>query len=258
MARNRHLASRMNRWKAAAIHLGISVVIATVVVVLMRMLWYPGPYFYAMGGSTLLMLIVGCDVVLGPLITLIIFKPGKKGLKLDLTIIGCVQLAALAYGAYTVFIARPVFTVFVVDRFEVVAASDIEAQELAKGKSAEFASLSLTGPRLVGAKLPDDQQERTAITVDALHGGSDVRQLPRLYVPYSQVALEAARKARPLSVLAGRTPAFGEMVQRLKLQTDKSDDELGFLPMSARNESMSVIVDRRSGEIEDIFAINPW
>lgn len=40
---------------------------------------------------------------MGPLITLIIFKPGKKGLKLDLATIAVLQVAALAYGTHVVF-----------------------------------------------------------------------------------------------------------------------------------------------------------
>jgi hypothetical protein len=247
----------MNRWKAATIHLGISAIIAIVVVVLMRLLWYPGPYFAAMGGDGLLMLIVGCDVVLGPLITLIIFKSGKRGLKLDLTIVGCIQFAALAYGAYTVFIARPVFTVFVVDRFEVVAASDIRTEELAKATDPEFSTLSITGPRVVAAKLPDDRSEGEAIALAAAGGGEDVKQLPRLYIPYEQVKAQVAARSRPMSALATRSSEFPEMMRRLEA-TGKSADDLGFLPMAARNQSMSVVVDRRSGEIKDILPINPW
>jgi hypothetical protein len=247
----------VNRWKAASIHLGISAVIATVVVVLMSLLWYPGPYFTAMGGSGLLLLIVGCDVVLGPLITLIIFKSGKKGLKLDLTIIGCIQIAALAFGAYTVFIARPVFTVFVVDRFEVVAAADIRSEELAKATDPMFSTLSITGPRVVAARLPD-KSEGAAIALAAAGGGEDVKQLPRFYVPYEQARAQAAARSRPLDALATRSSAFPEMMKRLQDATGKHAGDLGFLPMSARNESMSVVVDRRSGEIVDILPINPW
>ena len=40
----------LNRWKAAALHLGISAVIAAIVVTVMLALWYPQPYFDAMGG----------------------------------------------------------------------------------------------------------------------------------------------------------------------------------------------------------------
>ena len=36
------------------------------------------------------------------------------------------QLGALGYGVHTVYIARPVFTVFAVDRFELVSEADLE------------------------------------------------------------------------------------------------------------------------------------
>lgn len=248
----------MNRWKASAIHLGISSIVATIVVILMRLIWYPGIYFDAMGGGTLLILMVGCDVVLGPLITLIIFKPGKKGLKIDLAIIACIQLGALAYGAYVMFIARPVFTVFAVDRFEVVSAADIRPEELAKGTTPEFSSLSLTGPRVVAARLPADPKEREAIMFSAAHSGDDIKQLPRLYVPYADMAADAAKKAKALSVLGARNRNAPEMLQRLESQTGKRESDLGFLPLSARNQSMSVVVDRQSGEIEEMLPLNPW
>jgi len=35
----------MNRWKAFAIHLGISALIGTVVISTMLLVWYPGPFF---------------------------------------------------------------------------------------------------------------------------------------------------------------------------------------------------------------------
>ncbi len=84
----------LNRWKAAGIHLCLSALIAATVVVVMLALWYPGSYFDAMGGQTLLVLIVGVDVTLGPLLTLIVFNPKKKRLKLDLAVIAVFQVIA--------------------------------------------------------------------------------------------------------------------------------------------------------------------
>ncbi len=205
----------MSRWKASAIHVCISAAIAAVMVGVMLMLWYPPPYFEAMGGGMLIALIVGCDVAIGPLITLIIFKSGKKGLKTDLAIIGCVQLAALAYGTYTIFIARPVFTVFAVDRFEVVAANGIKSEELAKGTSPAFSTLSLTGPRVVAARLPSDPQERSRIMTESLAGGDDIQNLPRLYVPYDSVAKEAGSRAQPISRLIARNAGVRARVDEL-------------------------------------------
>ena len=113
----------LNRWKASALHLAISAVIATTVVALMLALWYPQHYFAAMGGATLVLLLIGIDVVVGPLFTLIVYDPKKKNLRFDLAVIAALQLAALAYGCSIMFNARPVYSVFVVDRFEVVAAN---------------------------------------------------------------------------------------------------------------------------------------
>jgi hypothetical protein len=247
----------MNRWKASVIHLGISAIVATIVVGVMLKLWYPPPYFDAMGGGTLLLLIVGCDVTLGPLITLIIFKSGKKGLRMDLTIIGCLQLVALAYGTYTIFVARPVFTVFAVDRFEVVAANDIRSEELAKATNPEFSTLSLTGPRVVGARLPTDPDEQFRIANEAAQGGGDIKNLPRLFVPYDSIAKEAAGRAQPLSRLEARNPAARAPVDELLRSAGLREDSLGFLPLSAR-KSMSVILEKDTGRIRAIIDVDPW
>ena len=66
------------------------------------------------------------DVVLGPVITFIIYKPKKKYLLLDLSIIALFQVAALSYGLHTIFQGRPTFVVFSVDRFETVRTIDID------------------------------------------------------------------------------------------------------------------------------------
>jgi len=68
----------LNRWKAATVYLGLSATIAALIVGLMLLVWYPWPYFEAMGGEKLILLMVGVDVVLGPIIVLIIFNPAKK------------------------------------------------------------------------------------------------------------------------------------------------------------------------------------
>src|SRR4051812_8594224 len=102
----------MSRWKASGLHLLISILIGSAVLTLMLGLWYPEPLFQAMGGEGLLFILLGVDVALGPLVTLIVFKPAKRGLKLDLALIGAVQLAALLYGAHIMFVARPAFIAF--------------------------------------------------------------------------------------------------------------------------------------------------
>src|SRR5262249_6319528 len=82
-AREGMSAKALTRWHAAGLHFLICVAIATAVVLLMLELWYPRPLFEAAGGNDLLFIIVGVDVILGPLLTLVVFKAGKWGMKFD-------------------------------------------------------------------------------------------------------------------------------------------------------------------------------
>jgi hypothetical protein len=247
----------LNRWKASALHLAISAAIGVGVVALMLALWYPQHYFAAMGGDTLIMLLIGVDVVIGPLITLIIFDPKKKNLRFDLAVIALLQLTALVYGCSVMFKARPAFNVFVVDRFEVIPANAVDEESLAKAKP-PFNALPLTGPKIVSAREPDDPKRMSDIVISAAAGGNDLANLPDLYVPYEGVKARAGEKAKPLAELAKRQPQDAPIIKSFVTGSGRTEDAIGFLPMKARNRDMAVVVDRKSGDIVGIVPVNPW
>src|SRR6266849_5322447 len=140
----------MTRFRAASLHLGISVMVCLVAVATMILVWYPPPLFQLLGGFELLLLLVGVDVTLGPLLTFVVFKSGKKGLRFDLSVIALVQLSALIYGASVVFVARPAYMVFVWDRFELVRIVDVEPARLAEAKIERFRGFPWAGPQYIG------------------------------------------------------------------------------------------------------------
>ena len=78
-------------------------------------------------------ILIGVDLVLGPLLTLIVYKQGKPGLKFDLSFIAAVQVAALIYGSYTLHSERPHFLVFAIDRVTLVALSGIDESSMPLG-----------------------------------------------------------------------------------------------------------------------------
>ncbi|WP_313056119.1 hypothetical protein [Pseudomonas lopnurensis] len=90
------------RIKAFLMHLAVSAVIALLAVLLVFHIWYPAPLHEALGVTHIFLLLLLADVILGPLLTLVVFKIGKKTLIMDLAVIACLQLAALAYGLWTV------------------------------------------------------------------------------------------------------------------------------------------------------------
>lgn len=245
------------RWKAFGLHLAISALLAATVVVLVVLLWYPPPYFQAMGGEILLRLLIGVDVVLGPLITLIIFDTRKPRLKYDLMTIAALQVAALAYGGYVMFDARPVYSVFVKDRFETVAANAIDDSSV-KVAAMQFRDLPVTGPRIVAAKIPSDPHEALALAFVAMNGGPDAAQFPHLYEPYGEQAQQAARAARPLVALSRQSKESSDAVTQFVAAHGEGKRSLGYVPAKARNRDFSVIVDRKTGEVVGYLPINPW
>ena len=102
----------MSRYRAAWYHFLISLGILVFLAYLVVFVWYPGFFFTIDGGWQGMRLITAVDLVLGPLLTLIVFKAGKPGLKFDLTVIGLLQSLCLAAGLFIVYNERPQFFVF--------------------------------------------------------------------------------------------------------------------------------------------------
>ena len=242
----------MSRWKAVSVHLGISAAVACAVLGGMLAAWYPPPFFEAAGGSHLLFILVGVDVTLGPAITLIIFDLGKKSLKelkFDLAAIATLQLAALLYGGYVMFQARPVYIVFVKDRFELATAADIDPEELAKVTRPEFRSLPLTGPRLVGARPPTDEKERERILFASVFGGTDLHSFPQYYVSYEEIAAEAAAKGLTLAQARAVEPEGAAAVADHLAAEGRSEGEVRYLLVRARRTWLAAVVDAKSGAV---------
>ena len=108
-----------SRLKPAFIHLAASAALAPLVAAVVFGLWFPGVYRQFSGGTELFILVVGVDLALGPLITLVIFDRRKPlaELRRDVAIVIVLQLAALVYGLHMVSISRPVVLALEEDRF---------------------------------------------------------------------------------------------------------------------------------------------
>jgi hypothetical protein len=164
--------------KAAGIHSIVSLFVALSMAVLIFGLWYPDALSEMVSGIKLFMLIVLVELVLGPLMSLIIFNPSKpqKELILDYAVIAAVQLSALAYGLSSVVDSRPIFLVFVLDRIEVVSAIEVDSNEL----RAANISLPWFGPKLICTERPQSSSERIALLESSLKG-KDIQFLPKYY-----------------------------------------------------------------------------
>lgn len=115
----------INKEKLAALltHLILSCLIVLILLYVVFYHWYPNGLIYA-GGIEGLTLIGGIDIILGPLLTFVVYKKGKKGLAYDLAFIVILQFSALSFGTWQVHSQRPVAAVLMDDGIHLISYAD--------------------------------------------------------------------------------------------------------------------------------------
>lgn len=122
--------TEITRKQAFLTHLAVSTGIFVIISYLIFFHWFPEFYFYLDGGIRAITTIFFVDVVLGPGLTLLVFKPGKKGLKFDMTMILLFQFSALFWGVNSVYAERSGATVFYYGKFSCIAHDDTKKMDM--------------------------------------------------------------------------------------------------------------------------------
>lgn len=243
-----------SRLRAFVSHLLFSVCIVSCVFAVVFLVWYPAPFFSAVGAWSIIRILVGVDLVVGPLLTLIVFKPGKRLLIVDVVFIAIVQISALIYGSTILYQERPYFCVFALDRFHVLSARDVPADSRA---GHEWIRKPVRGPLMASARLPESVDERQRLIEETVFGGApDIEQQPSLWVPYAQDIAVVGDKAHPLSALAGTEHA--QLIERTVDRLGIAESNLGFLPMISAKNDACAIVDLSTGELLAVLDFEPW
>lgn len=244
----------MSRFGAFLVHLMISVLVVGSFLAITFFIWYPEPYFEADGAYHVVAVLAGVDVVLGPLLTLIVFKSGKPRLKLDLSIIAAIQLAAFLYGASTIFTERPAFVVLVLDKFNTVPASKVD---LARIHDADLEFGLFSRPKLVYTKFPPDYNAVLKIVNDVFNGGTLIRYRSDLYAPIAKGTDRILRAARPFRRLTDKE----DIRKRLETEASrfyKGDPEsLKYIPLVGKNKVMTMLLDPKTGSPVGFLDVKP-
>lgn len=230
-----------DRLFAFIIHLGLSCLIALCVVGLIFFVWYPAPLHRALGVTDIFLLLLLVDVVMGPVLTAIVYKKGKRTLLLDLGTIAILQLSALAYGLYTLSEARPGWLVFGGYHFELVKVSDIEP--------AARTSASWTGPLWVAIPPANNLNK-----ILGFNSAEDPYYQPASYVPLDSRVEELKNRAQSLQSLHTSSNTAEQLQAALK-QWPQAD---AWVPLRGREQDMVVLLQRDSGQIIAVADLRPW
>jgi hypothetical protein len=253
-----------DKLNAAGAHLLICIAIAIGVLSLVYLGWYRHVLASTQGIGTILLILLSVDVVLGPALTLLVYKKGKKTLVFDLAVIGIVQCAFLVYGLMAVEKSRPAFLVFAVDRFEAVAVAEWDTKSLAALKKTPnpASESSWIGPIVVGVIEPVNADERNEALASALGGGSDLPQMPQYYGDYAKVAAKAAGRSQLIEELIKLNPTKRDLITALVRKYAQgqglTEAEIGFLPLKGKDRDATTFVNRKTGAVLGFELLEPW
>lgn len=242
------------RLRCFARHLMISVVIALFSIYLIFGMWYPKPFDKAVGVSDVILVMIAIDMILGPVLTLILAKEGKKGLMFDFVVIGIVQLLALAYGIYSIEKGRPMWVVFDLNRFELVQRYMLDEQKDAKADAMNayqgFDALGITWASVRPAKTREEQDDWMFYELET---GVSPAMRPALYAPLSENMDRVLAEKLPLSDLNQFNDKTA--VDAVLLAYPLAD---GFLPMRTGNMDMAVLVSSQDKSFVQVVDLRPW
>lgn len=247
----------MSRWKAAAIHLALSAVLLGSIAAFALWSWYPPGLMSVAKADKLLLILTGVDVTLGPLLTLIVYRQGKKSLKFDLTVIALMQVAALAFGLNTMWQSRPVYLVAATDRFQLVFANEIAAEDL-KRAAPGYERLPLVGIRTIAARLPQEAKRRERALLSSL-SGKDIYLFPENYVNYGTAARGLAQRGVPVTRLRPMLSAEdGEALDAAIRRAGSARETLVAVPIDSARGSATMLLEAGTGVVKAPAAVDLW
>ncbi len=242
----------MSRFKAFAIHFSISLLIFFFLLYFILVQWYPEPLFSTDGGWKVIRIIVGVDLVLGPLLTLIVFKSGKPGLKFDLSMIALVQVLALSWGVWTTYNERPAAVIYTIDFFTPVPAYQLAEQGITAKELKQFGD---TWPILIYIDVP--KEKLSEILNESMQAKKPLYLLSKYYKKFGkEQAAVLKENSMNIEKYVEDKPELKKLYQR-SLVTGTAKTNISYLALHSREKWVTVIFDLDEMRIIDSIDIEP-
>ncbi|MGI9222702.1 MAG: hypothetical protein ACR2QS_16875 [Woeseiaceae bacterium] len=246
----------MTRARLFSLRISATLCLLLPLFVVVRTLWYPSGYFEIFGVGKLLLIVAVAALVAGPVLSAVVYKPGKKSLVFDLLVLACIEIVIVGWGTYEIAERRPVYTVFAVDRFEAVAAGEVDAARL---RYTALLGRSATAPRLIYAELPTDVDAMNRLIDETvLYGMADIDRRPEFWKPYPQGMPALKQAAIPLRKLLVEDGLQAAMLRDWLQQRSLRAADYLFLPIRGSKADGTVILHADVGYPVDVIAVDPW
>ena len=245
------------RLKAFSLHLLSSATVLTLILGSLYLGWYRWPGWYLTDVTTVVLVMVCVDVVLGPTLTFIVAnrKKPRRVFVRDIGIIVAVQLCALSYGSVSLWNGRPLYYAYSEGLLQLVQAYDIDAHEAQVGReqNPELAPHWYSLPRWIWAPLPQNADEAKEIVTSTITGGDDVISMPRYFKPWEEGLPSLRSRLKKVDNVAYFAKSEKKKLKDKMKAAGMADDQPDTMPLTGRGHPLLAVIDPASLKIAAVF-----
>lgn len=237
--------------KAFAIHLSLSALAGLLCAIIIYKVWFIAPLDIATKITPIFLMMIGIDIIVGPLLTFLVYKKGKKTLKFDLSIIVIIQFIALIYGVFNIYQSRPLWIAFDQDAFYLIRANEVDI-ESEKKAAIDYKHHIISSPQFVVVERPmiETQKGKELRFYDFIGVNLAVKQ-PELYH-----SIDKARRTLSTHALALQNlEKYNADTSSILVKYPQAD---AFLPLKTNAVDMTVLINKEKGEVVKIVDLRPW
>jgi hypothetical protein len=243
----------MTRIKAGLSHFIISLIVFSLVVLVLLYFWYPQPHFIASGGWQGLRITASVDLVLGPLLTFVVFnaKKSKKVLAKDLSVIATLQLIALVWGVNTIYYQRPVALVFWENTFISVPALAFTSQGYDTDDLEEF---SEGYPKLIYAEAPVILAKITQMISLVENDQIPPHHQPELFRPFKDKFVELGSMQVDINEVISINAVMNADLMAILTKNNTQIEDYQYYSLRSKFKNI-IMLFSHEGEIQDYILV---
>ena len=185
---------------------------------------------------------VGVDLVLGPTLTLIVFDPRKPAAKIrmDLAIIGLIQVSALVWGFHAVESQRPVAVSFFNGGLHPVTAQVVRDQGIDPKGLEDFHPQS---PPLVYIEIPENESEIERMNAMWAERGHRPHKQVALFRPLASHMNDVARQQPPIDRILRVNEGFRAEFEAFKKAHGEDSERYVYATFNGRYGTVLFVLD---------------
>lgn len=232
------------RISATVLHFLASLSIFALLLGIALLFWYPAPYFSASGGWQGIRIVAAVDLVLGPLLTLVLYNPKKSRRELlgDIGVVVLIQVCALLWGIKAIYEQRPVAVVFLDTSFYTVPAIALQSQGVDLKQLDAFGKQR---PVLAFADRPDSGPELQQYLSLAEVGQIPPHEQFALYAPLSEHFSRAVRSSVDIHEIMENNADMRQQIEQVLESAQSEIADFYYLPLTSRYRNIVMMFDRQ-------------